>query len=242
MRARIFSVLVVMIFAGAVRADEPWKGKAHTNWTLEDVQRILSDSPWVKNVFVEAPWLKGEPTYVQTMPPSCGRPDLNTPMRPPPGWALAPPTISVVGYRVMWNSAWTVRAAHLRLAVICKQADPDDDEEALENEPEGLVISVTSLDMRPFDGMDEDALKKNTYLLLKKTKQKVVPDRVVVVHGVDRQSVYRLTFQFPKTTDSGEPVITPDEKEIEFICQAGQTTVKAKFQPPKMVGQKGADL
>ena len=103
----------------------------------------------------------------------------------------------------------------------------------------GLIKDRPELGKLAFD---EDALKKNTYLLLKKTKQKVVPDRVVVVHGVDRQSVYRLTFQFPKTTDSGEPVITPDEKEIEFICQAGQTTVKAKFQPPKMVGQKGADL
>lgn len=231
------------LMAVAAWAGDPWKDKPPAQWTMEDVQKILSDSPWVKTDFVDAPWIKGDPHYVYTMPPSCpGRPSFETPSRRPPGWNVAPLTSSVVGYQVTWNSARTVRAARFRLSVLCDQADPEDEEEALEREPDEYLLSVQSPDMRPFEGMDEEAFTSNTYLLLKKTKTKVAASNVRIGYGPDRRAVFLLVFTFPKTTDSGQPTLGPEEKEIEFVCQAGKVAIKVKFQPSKMITGNGLDL
>jgi hypothetical protein len=244
MLPRLLSVSILCAAAAlGAWADNPWKEKRYTDWTMDDVQRILSDSPWVKISFVDAPWIKGDPHFIYTMPPSCpGRPSFERPTRTPPSWNLGPLTSSVVGYQVAWTSARAFRAARLRLSVLCKQTDPDEGDEALENEPDDYVITVQSPDMRPFEGLSEEALTASTNLMLKKTKTKVPPSRVRLGLGPDRQTVYLLVFIFPKTTDSGEPLIAPDEKEIEFVCQANKVTVKAKFQPPKMVTSNGQDL
>jgi hypothetical protein len=234
---------VWILLVGVAWAGDPWKDKPPAEWTMEDVQKILSDSPWVKTDFVDAPWIKGDPHYVYSMPPGCpGRPSFEAPHRKPPGWNVAPMTTSVVGYQVTWNSARTVRAARFRLNVLCDQADPEDEEEALEREPDDYLLSVQSADMRPFEGMDEEALTNSTYLLLKKTKTRVQPSGVRIAHGPDRRAVFLLVFAFPKNTDSGQPTLSPDEKEIEFVCQAGKVVIKTKFQLSKMAANSGLDL
>ena len=243
MVSRLLSLFTFLLLALALYAGDPWKDKPYTDWTMEDIQKILSDSPWVKTDWVDAPWIRGEPHYIFTMPPSCpGRPEFGGPRTQPPGLNLTPMTQSTVGYQVTWNSARTVRAARVRLAVLCQQADPDEGEDALEREPEEYILSIQSPDMRPFEGLDEEALEANAYLLLKKSKAKLSPGKVRIGHGADRRSVYMLVFSFPKTTESGAPTIPPDEKEMEFICQAGKTTIKVRFQPPKMIARQGLDL
>lgn len=154
---------------------------------------------------------------------------------------MGTPTQSVVAFQVTWQSTWTVRAAHVRLAVLCDGWN-EQGEDALEQEPSQYVINITAADTSPFDGAKEETLLQNTALTLKGSKRKLVPEKVVIGRGLDQRSVYRLTFVFPMKTESGEPSIGPDEKELEFVNQAGKTTVTVRFQPPKMVRKTGVDL
>jgi hypothetical protein len=241
-----FLSLLIAISLPAIHAralpDDPWKSKEYTKWTLEEVQRILSDSPWVKTDFVDAPWIKGQPHWLTTLPPGCGRPNFRNPSRQPP--QLGPMTQSIVGFQITWQSARTIRSARLRLAAICGNQDLDSDEaeELLEREQEGIIITVHSPDMTPFDGLSDEQLLQITSLNIKRTRQRVAPSRVVVMRGMDQRSVFSVTFIFPKTTDAGSPVISPEEKDVEFVTQPGKVTIKAKFQPPKMVSREGADF
>lgn len=242
MRAFASGLLVVLLAVGSAHARDPWKEKPPAEWTLEEVRQVLAESPWVRNVLVPAPWMKGDAQYLQSLPPNCtGRPDMDRDMKPPAG-IVAGMTQSVVVYKITWQNARSVRGARIRLAVLCKQVEPDDAEEEMQREFDEYVITMQSPDMRPFDGMDEETLQKNTYLMPKSTKQRIQPSRVMIRHGADRQTVFSLAFIFPKATDAGEPVLPKDEKEIEFGTQAGKTMIKAKFQPPKMIDTKGSDL
>lgn len=218
--------------------EDPW-GKDYKTWTNEDVQKILSESPWVKMVEMDAPWLKGPVHYLTPLAMDCnGRPDM-TKDRTPTSWAMGS-TESIVIYQVTWQSAHTIRAAKLRQAALCGKVDSERGEELLEEQPEQYIIVVNSPDMTPFDGMDEDALLKNTSLQSKKTQKKISPESVYIQRS--GKTVYSLTFKFPRKTDSGEPWISTDDKEIEFVAQSGKFNMKAKFQPPKMAGKTGLDL
>lgn len=240
----IFSLSAALVAAGTwAGSGEPWKDKDYKQWTMEDVQKILDDSPWVHIANVNADWIKGQPQYLSPLPETCtGRPDMNRPMRTPPQWNLGTMTESVVAYQIAWRSSRTMRAAQFRLSVLCGRSEADQGDELLEEQPEQYIITLLSPDMTPFDGMSEEALLQNTYLTLKKNKHKVTPGKVLIGHGTDQRTVFRLTFAFPKKNDSGEPLIAPDEKEIEFVAQAGKIAVKTKFQPPKMIARNGMDL
>jgi len=239
-RVSLFLLLLAAI-AFSVWASDPWKDKPFTEWTMDEVRRILSDSPWARSAKVDAPWIKGEPHFLYGVPPSCsGRPDWENPSQRPS--VLGPMTQSIVVFQVNWESARTMREARIRLAVLCKELDPEDAEEELDREISGYVMTVSAPDMRPFDGLEEDAIAANTYLLLKKSKRKIAPSRVIVGRGMDRQTVFTLTFEFPRTTESGEATISDDEKDVEFVTGAGKVAVKTKFSVSKMVSRNGTDL
>ncbi|MBI3663574.1 MAG: hypothetical protein HY234_11075 [Acidobacteria bacterium] len=243
MRKAVALFLAVLLAAHVALAGDPWKEKPYTAWTLEDVQKILGESPWAKVVTVEAAWLKGEPHFLQGMAPGCGgRPDLNKPMRTPSQWVVGTPSQSIVAFQVTWDSAKTMRAAKLRLAVLCGTMDQEDTADILEREDDSYTVTISAPDMTPFDGISEEDLLANTYLMLKTTKQRLAPSNVVIAHGFDRKTVFRLTFEFPKKTDSGAPTILPDEKEIELVSTAGKTVLKTKFQPPKMLAKTAIDF
>jgi hypothetical protein len=247
-------VIVACLFLGwaaAAHAADPWQEKPHSEWTLEDVQKVMTSSPWVKTVHLDAPWIKGGAHYLYSVPPGCGgRPQFGKPPSNPPQWSGDTTVVmSVVAFTVNWESARTPRAARMRLRTLCagEEAEEEEDtefmEEYLEQEQEEYLISVHAPDMQPFDALDEDALLQSTYLLLKKTKQKVTPSRVIIGRGPDRRTVFRLAFFFPKADEAGQPLIAPDEKEVEFVCQgANKVVVKAKFQLPKMVTRDGPDF
>ncbi|MFZ0426748.1 MAG: hypothetical protein WAO20_01430 [Acidobacteriota bacterium] len=40
---------LVALATVVARSDEPWRGKAPERWTLEDAEKVLQDSPWVRN-------------------------------------------------------------------------------------------------------------------------------------------------------------------------------------------------
>lgn len=240
--AALFSLALASVVAAAI-SSEPWKDKEYKSWTQDEVQKILFESPWVKMVEVSAPWLKGRTQYLTPLPTDCdGRPDMNRGDRTPTSWALGN-NESIVIYQVVWQSAHTVRAARLREAILCGRGNAERGEEMLDEQQDNYVITVHSPDMSPFKGMDEDALMKATWLWPKKTSKKFSPESVVIGrYGSNNGAPYMLTFKFPRKTDTGEPIISSDEKEVEFASQIGKFTLKTKFQMQKMTLKNGPDL
>ncbi len=239
---RMLAIITLTLVVTAWASD-PWTSKDYKTWTAEDVQKILYESPWVKMVEVGAPWLKGPVHYLTPLPSDCnGRPDMTKNDKTPTSWAVNGATESIVIFQVTWQSSHTIRAARLREAILCGRVNAERGEEALAQEPEQITIVVHAPDMAPFDSMDEEALTKSTSLLIKSTKKKISPESVQIQRYGSGKTVHQITFKFPKRTDSGEPFIPVDEKEIEFSSQAGKFILKTKFQPPKMQGANGTDL
>jgi len=240
--AALFALALASVVAVAI-SSEPWKDKEYKSWTQDEVQKILYESPWVKMVEVSAPWLKGRTQYLTPLPADCdGRPDMNRGDRTPASWALGN-NESIVIYQVVWQSSHTVRAAKLREALLCGRGNAERGEELLDEQQENYVITVHSPDMSPFKGMDEDALIKATWLWPKKTSKKFSPESVLIArYGNNNGAPYMLTFKFPRKTDTGEPIIANDEKEVEFANQIGKFTLKTKFQMQKMTVKNGPDL
>src|SRR5690349_15893776 len=81
--------LVMVVALAAIAMSDPWKDKEYKSWTQDEVQRILFESPWVKMVEMEAPWLKGPTHYLTPLPSDCdGHPDMNRNDKTPTSWQL----------------------------------------------------------------------------------------------------------------------------------------------------------
>jgi hypothetical protein len=231
----------LLLSASFVRASEPWKEKRYTAWTIEEVQRVLTDSPWVKKLQITAFWLQGNRpgrhAILEIIPPTCGgRLDLRAPQT-----GVVPLYENVVIFQVTWVSR-TTSSAYLRLSQLCGWGPGLIVKNRLEREPTEYEIEVISPDMSPFDGVDEATLKENTFLALRETVQRIAPSRVRIITGPGPRTVHMLQFAFPRKTDGGAPLIGSKEKEVEFNCRAGKFAIKTKFQLSKMVTKEGLDL
>jgi hypothetical protein len=64
---------------------------------------------------------------------------------------------------------------------------------------------------------------------------------VVFQKGPDGK-VQGAIFNFAKKTATGEAVISPDEKEIDFNVRIGDSWLRTNFNPKQMSDSKGEDL
>ena len=232
-------------------ADDPWKEKAYTEWTQEDVRKVLNDSPWARRVIVQAPWARdsrlGRITPQDRAPGAGSGQTLETSR---PGGAESPAPaiqseaaqIPEATFVVRWVSARTLRRAMVRAQQLRGALSAEEGEKQLAPEAPFYQVLVVGPDMTPFQKADEIQLKEKAQLRLKKSKQKLAPDRVEIHRSEDGKRVAAILFHFLKKTPAGEPTIAPDEKGIEFLCRAGGVSLKVTFELAKMAGREGADL
>jgi hypothetical protein len=241
MRRGMVSCLAVLIFATLAWAGgDPWKTKPYKQWDDKDIQRILSDSPWSREIMTERTWIStGEVKNLPTAP-IAGH-DARMPAGPNESEAAA--RGGNVGFYFDWMSSRVIREAYARQAILHQGKSAEDEEKYIHEPLSDYAVGVTGRDMTPFFGRDEKVLMDNAFLQTKKTKQKVLPTRVAITLGVDGKTVTSVTYFFQKRTASGDPEILPDEKNIEFVCKLSETTtLKADFEPQKMLDQMGPNL
>lgn len=242
LRKPIALLAILSLSVSVWGADAPWKAKDQGSWTQEDVLKILYDSPWVKMVEMDAPWIKGPVHFLTVLPVDCdGRPNMDMGDRTPVSWKLGGASQSLVVFQVTWQSARMIRAGKVREAVLCDRVDEERGAELMEKEQDDYVITVNSPDMAPFEEMTEEDLIKNTTLTPKKTGKAINATDVHIMR-IGRKKIHMLTFRFPKKLENGEPVISTDEKEVEFLSISGKFKLKTKFQLSKMAGEGGLDL
>jgi hypothetical protein len=240
-------------------ASDPWKSKPYQQWDDKDVRRILNDSPWSKVVHVNAPWASsGEASShaddggaaksgtggVVTATPGGGGGAMGGGGAAPGGGGGYDTGMQIpqATFVVRWVSARTVREAILRNAVLSGQMKPEDAEKQLEQPLDAYLLLIAGPDMKPFLASDEISLKDKSFLLAKKTKEKISPTSITIQRGPDGKAIQAIVFTFPMKSANGEATIATDEKSVEFSCSVGAATIQASFEVSKMEDSKGRDL
>jgi hypothetical protein len=265
MRKGIVGILAIAVAAVICWASgDPWKDKPYSQWDDKDIQRILTNSPWERNVTVAANWepalpsdngpgYSGAPQPSSTPAPSGGGGGGMKGGGAPPAGGMSGgaqtgggmaemPSIPQATFSVFWMSSRTLRAALGRREVL-RSGKSESEVDQYVNQPlDSYEIVVQGRDMTPFIKNDETYFLTHSSIEMKKSKAKVSPSRVTFERGSDGKSVTAALFFFRKKSASGENVIAPDEKDVQFTCDLGKTALKTSFDPRKMSDQKGSDL
>jgi hypothetical protein len=248
---------VVLIFASlvfvavALANDPPWKGKPYDQWTDKDLEKIFTDSPWSRIGMVTRTWAALTSKDVPTGPSSpAGGAQPTSPMPGTRPGGAAPPSGSDAGgapsgdelrFNVYWASSRIMRAASARKSVL-HGGKQDVDVAKYASEPqEEYQIVVQSEDMSSFVRHDESFYQANSFLDVKKTKQKISPSHVRYERD-EKGLVAAAVFFFPKKTAAGEPTVPTDEKNVEFNCKIEGSRLRVNFDPQKMVDNQGPAL
>lgn len=239
----------IVLFAAAIfAANDPWKSKPYQQWTEKDIERILTASPWVRTVAVRSrnssPDLEG--SAGMGMPPDNGQMNPSSRMNPdespaPEGPQQPVAAASSQNFFVFWQSSKTMRAAVAQRAVLQSKTTEADAEKYVNAPQPDYQIVVQGRDMNVFRTYDEKFAQENSFLRLKKSKEKVSPSRVEFQKSPDG-ALTAVILYFPKKLPSGSPLILPDEKSIEFTCRLGGFLLDTSFDPQKMKNQAGPDL
>jgi hypothetical protein len=244
----VFVGLAIVAWAGG----DPWKSKPYQQWDSKDISKIVNDSPWAKVVHVDAPWrnapggddpVGGAP--VGGVRPSTGMGGMGaqpSSAPPNPGANGQSSQIPQAAFLVRWVSSRTIREAVLRSAVLSGKTKQEDAEKELAVPTDTYQVFVAGPDMKPFAGIDDDELKRGTFLLTRKTKQKIAPSAVQIERAADGAGVQAIVFSFPKKSRTGESTIAADEKSADFTCVAGPARIQAAFDISRMDDAQGRDL
>jgi hypothetical protein len=148
-------------------------------------------------------------------------------------------------FAVRWFSAHAVRQALARAQVLSGAMTEADAAKALADEPIEVAITVVGQDMTPFLTVEEKDLAAKAFLQPK--KQGKIPAAHVSIQRIpgrkpdDRTSIAAVVFYFAKKSASGDPILAPNEKNVEFLCEAGKATIKTSFDVSKMALPNGPD-
>jgi hypothetical protein len=233
----------ILLLAGLVWAgEEPWRTKSYREWTGEDLNIILNDSPWVRPMRVVPTWQTENPSNAEAMPTFNRDFRLGGTGKRVEDKPLVESFRGVTFY-IVWNSAKTVRQGYLRAAVLRGEITEEQMITSLaQQEPEDYEISVVGQDMTPFSMIDDVELKENAELVAGKTKVKLKPSKLRFRRNMEGTDVYEVIFHFPKKMPDGKPFLNSTDQSVDFSCKVGGNILRARFDLSKMVGTKGLDF
>jgi hypothetical protein len=251
---RVLMGTAVLLIAGAGWAgSDVWKTKPFSQWDDADVRAILQSSPWAKpGQQAQGSWRPADTAPADTSNMSVGgtRTDnsnrSNGPTTSSPGGtqnqADALDSQQGQAYNVFWWSSRTIREANLRSQVLKGSATQDAADSTMKQPgPDAYQILVAGKNMAIFGQRGENGMMKGAFLQTHKNKQKESATKVDFQKDA-AGNVVAAIFSFPKTTASGEALITPDEKDVEFQLQIGGNWLRTSFNTKQMVDAQGEDL
>ncbi|MBI4481512.1 MAG: hypothetical protein HY652_01345 [Acidobacteria bacterium] len=220
-----------------------WEEKAYTQWTRKEVERVLTDSPWVESQSFSEVNMEGPARPVMSRPPGessaegPGTADSGPAPQPTPqapaDYTRGPDPQTPALYLVRWFSAKPVRMALAQSALLNGGSDPKQAEDFV-NQDLGnfIVISVHAArgqDLQELEGLTKAAVKADTFLI-KKNKERL---EIAEFNPISRGSRTML-FLFPRTVD-GKPSIILEDKEVRFVTRLGKHKISCKFKLQDMI-------
>ena len=250
MKKMLAGIAVLTMTAAAWAGGDVWKSKPYAQWDEKDIQLVLQTSPWAKPAQqVQGAWRPEgtAPANTSNLGVAGSGTDTSNRSAGPgtnqPGGTEkeAEAQASQQMYNVYWWSSRTIREATLRRAVIKGQLTQDQADKMIAAPVDSYEILVNSPNMAIFQRRGEDAFKNVAFLQTHRNKEKITPTKVTFQKGPDG-NVQGAVFSFPKTAANGEPLISPDEKEVDFQLQVGSAWLRTYFNPKQMQDSKGEDL
>jgi len=235
--------LIFAAFAGAIclLAADFWQSKSFEQWSDKDVQKMLDNSPWSKQVTIPGEIAAMQGTGKRRgMPGSMGEANSSTvatpgamedssararPSEADPMTGQTPGTTLMV----RWESALPVKQARVKARYGLEAATSPEAKKILETNENAYVISVSGLGRGAARG-DSDALKKQAMAdaaLMVKGKDPIKPVNFML-QRVNNGVV--AVFAFPKTE-----ALAIEDKEVEFRAKLDSMTVQSRFQLKNMI-------
>ena len=160
MRRKLAGTVSVWLLAGAALvAADFWEEKDFTTWSDEEVEEMLTDSPWAKQVGI----IVG------------GREQSD---------AIRPTTVTIT-----WNSALPIKQAMVRQAIGLDAPIPAEDQQALERAEPFYAVTLSGLPPTlRWLATRRDALKADS-MLARKDKWPIAPDSVRLFQDTQSRSI-----------------------------------------------------
>lgn len=239
-RKLVGPVVLCVLASAVVLAADFWETKPFSMWSAEELQKILTDSPWSRNVSVLA------------TPPRLGAGGLGESEGGGGGGRgggaggdsggggrggggrgggdrgpSLPPRMKLV---ISWRTALPMKQALVRDQVGLGGAVPAESQQLLDRQEEQYVITLMGLPARYARALD--SLKTATVL-----KRNTKPPIALTEMGVQQvpataraAATLVVVFGFPKTD-----AITMEDKDVEFVTKLGEIDIKKKFNLKDMV-------
>lgn len=220
--------------AVCVFATEPWKNADYEKWSAKDVDRILNNSPWAKQITIPySAYLNGDSPETDQQ--------IKIGKAGDPSGADSQLYHASGTFTLRWNSALTLRRALYREAVLKGLGTDYASQRYLINDEENIDLVMIPTGQTLLPPTDAISLRRETYLELKPSGRKIYAVLAETRMWVDARDSRGYFFAFPQRMKDGTPSIPKDATEISFFTQVGVRRFEAKFKVAEMVMGEGAD-
>lgn len=238
--------------ASNIWAGDPWKEKPYQKWTAEEVQTILTDSPWAlkaKSIKLGTKIVINQsPSYATTTSPTavcvqsgpCSTGELARPKivsrTPSPTGYIIPTVVESHEFELLWLSALTVRQGLVRRRVLAGTITAKEGDKLLAARPSHYVLALAGPSIYTLALIPDEEIQ-SAFLRTRKGK-KVIPVQQFFRGKGESGELVQILFYFPRAWD-GEAALEPDETKVTFLFDTQVGKLEAKFDLKKMV-QGGA--
>ena len=225
MRCTLAGAVAVLLASAALTAADFWEEKDFTTWSPQQIDKMLTDSPWAKKATIVLGSLQegGAGGGFQSSGAGFGGGGGAADSAGGGGEFSGVRRITAT---VAWISALPVRQAIARLrAGVDAPVLPDD--KRLPEDEAFYVVAVAGLPTRVAKaGALQEVLESTA--LRSKRKEPIKPADIRIVP--ESQQTVRVEFVFPKSS-----AFALDDKEVEFITKIGAADITRKFTLADMV-------
>jgi hypothetical protein len=220
-RRIIVSAALLAIAAGATAhaGQQFWEKTPFTEWTRAEAMKVISSSPWVRQVSILVPATDGAP--IDADPTSTNaRGAVGTPSR-----SSLPPS-QRARLTVTWVAA-PIREAHIRLDQFKgHMVDEKYWKPAVRGNTEIIQLTVSGAALGQLLTTDDPHLRLATSLKTKRGTQLRPRD---IVFSKDYPRIPEVTLVFPAQSDGAPSIVAADE-EATLVLPLGSHTVTARFK------------
>ena len=236
-RGIVFFGLALLLLVGTALAEDFWVKKEYTQWNDEEIKKLLTNSPWAKQVNVTAPPSAfagaGRGEGAAAGPGNSGI-DVSSKgggggRRPGGGGgggeAEGGGGASGLQLSISWRSSLPLKKALVKSRA-AGDTIPPELQQILKTEETNYVIVLTGVPLtyaRTIQNTDQVKLS-----VIKRNKKPPI-----ALAGIEMQQRTRsvdVIYVFPRTDR-----ITEDEKEVEVVLRLGAIEAKHKFNLKDMV-------
>lgn len=243
-RSHLEIVLGAALLVGAAlvaRADDFWKRKPPSEWTLAQALKLVQQSPWAHQEVVPVAVLQQEvsmtfPTGTRHCDPDAIDPNGNCLQKgrvempldssqEPVAAPLLTPSWAVL---VRWESATPVIQAFARLQELEAKAAAEYQAHPPRLPADRYVVTVKMVQSgkQTIDPFAVGPEKKPEWRAMLKTRRGLLEAKESENSGTGAGT--SIHFFFPREVD-GAPLFGPGREQVEFILQGTRLTIKSKF-------------